>query len=254
MNYIKVEQKDRITVLTINRPKYLNALNKEVLEELRSFFKSDAYKETILVLTGQGSKAFVAGADISAMKDMTPAEAEEFSQLGQEVFKTLYQWPAPTIAAINGFALGGGCELALACDLRIMAKTAKIGQPEIALGIIPGFGGTVFVKQLIGESRAKDLIYTGRQLKAEEALQMGMVNQLAENGEECLQKAMELAENLAKKPPLALRAASLSLQETDIEAKLIKERGLFAQLFSSMDQKEGMNAFLEKRKPEFKGE
>lgn len=248
---LEIKEEGSLTILAINRPEQLNSLDTEVLQEMGKWLEENRDQGRILIITGKGKKAFVAGADIAAMKDMTPLEAEQFSSLGQRVFSLLYHWPAPTIAAINGYALGGGCELSLFCDFRYMKKGAKIGQPEITLGIIPGFGGTYFLKKIIGEALAKDLIFTGRLLSAEEAKEYGLVHMILEE-EDFLSSVIKHVKNLEDKSLLALRSAKNTINDDDISQALIKERTLFGELFSSHDQKEGMSAFLEKRKPSFK--
>ncbi len=251
--YLKVEKKENFTLITINRPEQLNALNLEVLEELNRALEEEGKDPSTLVITGEGDKAFVAGADISAMKDMTPLEAEKLSQAGQVVFHKIYQWPLPTVALINGFALGGGCELALACDLRIIKEGTRIGQPEIILGIIPGFGGTYFLKILLGEAKAKELIMTGKALKAKEAKEIGLVNTVLSD-ENFQEEGFKQILELATKGKKALRAAKIILNENyeNVKNGLERERTLFAELFTTEDQTEGMTAFLEKRKPQFK--
>ncbi len=249
-NYLAISEEKGYFVLTIDRPKQLNALNRPVLEELRGWLEGHRDTKKTLIITGSGEKAFVAGADIAAMKDMTPQEAADFSHLGQSVFAKIYEWPMPTVAAINGYALGGGCELALACDLRYMKETTRIGQPEIGLGIIPGFGGTYFLKKVLGEALAKELIFTGRQVGGAEAERIGLVNK-ALGGEEFLKNVIELVKPLIDGSRSALATAKEAMNETDILKELGRERRLFADLFAGPDQKEGMEAFLARRKPNF---
>ncbi len=251
--YLKVEKEDVFTVITINRPDQLNALNLDVLEELHWVLEEESRDPSILVFTGEGEKAFVAGADIAAMKEMTPLEAEKLSQAGQAVFHKIYQWPLPTVAVINGYALGGGCELALACDLRIIKEGTRIGQPEITLGIIPGFGGTYFLKKVIGEAKAKELILTGKAIKADEAREIGLVNQVLPQ-ENFKGEAFNQVREIGTKGHKALRAAKIILSDNfeQVKSGLERERTLFAELFTTEDQTEGMAAFLEKRKPKFK--
>lgn len=245
-----ISEEKKYFVLTINRPKQLNALNRPLLEELREWLERHKNSNKTVIITGSGEKAFVAGADIAAMKDMTPQEAAEFSHLGQSVFAKIYEWSMPTIAAINGYALGGGCELALACDLRYIKKETWIGQPEIGLGIIPGFGGTYFLKKALGEALAKELIFTGRQVDGMEAERIGLVNK-AISEDKFLKKVMELAKPLIDGSRLALATAKEAINEADILKELGRERRLFADLFAAPDQKEGMEAFLARRKPRF---
>lgn len=251
--FLKVEKEEQLTLISINRTDQLNALNQKVLEELDQCLEEESKKPAVLVFTGEGEKAFVAGADIAAMKDMTPLEAEKLSLTGQVVFHKIYQWPLPTVAAVNGYALGGGCELALACDYRYIKEGARIGQPEITLGIIPGFGGTYFLKKIVGEARAKEMIMGGRPIKADRAKKIGLVHDVLPQNhfkEEVLNYARELASSGHK----ALRTAKNLLNESHEEVKnaLERERTLFGELFTTQDQTEGMSAFLEKRPPEFK--
>ncbi len=249
-NHLEISEEKGYFLVTIDRPKQLNALNRQLLEELHSWLTEHRNSRKTLIITGSGNKSFVAGADIAAMKDMTPQEAAEFSHLGQGVFAKIYEWPLPTIAAINGYALGGGCELALACDLRYMKKTTRIGQPEIGLGIIPGFGGTYFLKKVVGEALAKELIFTGRQVDGVEAERIGLVSKaLSEEG--FLENVIELARPLIEGSRSALATAKEAINEADILKELGRERRLFADLFTGRDQKEGMEAFLTKRKPCF---
>lgn len=249
-NYLTILEEKGYFLVTIDRPKQLNALNRPVLEELRSWLAEQRDSRKTLIITGSGDKAFVAGADIAAMKDMSPQEAAEFSHLGQSVFAEIYEWPLPTIAAINGYALGGGCELALACDLRYMKKTTRIGQPEVGLGIIPGFGGTYFLKKVVGEALAKELIFTGRQVDGVEAERLGLVSKaLSEEG--FLENVIELVKPLIEGSRSALATAKEAMNEVDILKELGRECRLFADLFAGPDQKEGMDAFLARRKPRF---
>lgn len=249
---VKVISEENIAEIRINRPEHLNSLNIEVLKQLSAKLKELAATAPILIITGQGDKAFVAGADIAEMKDMNSLEAAQFSRLGQEIFKKIYCWPNPTIAAINGYALGGGCELALACDIRIASPKAKLGQPEIGLGIIPGFGATYFLQKVVGLAKAKELIFFGEVIDAETAKSMGLINQIATA--DVLTQAKLLAQKLAQKSKLALRSAKLSLtDQNEVTQALERERELFCELFSFDDQEEGMSAFLEKRRPNFSG-
>ena len=207
------------------------------------------------MLTGGGGRAFAAGADIKEMEAMGVDEARAWGELGHEVGRLLETMPKPAIAAVNGFALGGGCELALACDIRYASATARLGQPEVSIGIIPGWGGTQRLARAVGIGRAKELVYTGRMVGAEEAERIGLVNAVFPP-EELMERTLELARSLAAKSPLALAAAKELVNQTlqgDLAAGLEDEAAAFAELFSSEDQKEGMRAFVEKREPDFKG-
>lgn len=248
---VKVQVEDHIALVTIDREQQLNALNIETLQELERELSTLAEDLGIkvVVITGAGTKAFVAGADISEMKDMDEAEALEFSKLGHRVFMLLESMPKPVIAVINGYALGGGCELALACDLRFAGDWAKLGQPEIGLGIIPGFGGTRRLARLVGRGKALEMILGGDRIDAQTALDLGLVERVC-SADELMPKAMEFAHRLASYSLRALQAAKASITGLD-DPGLEREQDLFAQLFNGHDQKEGMTAFLERRKPIF---
>jgi enoyl-CoA hydratase len=254
---VDLERRDGVALVTINRPEALNALDLEHAEALRDRLEDLATAADVraVVLTGAGDKAFIAGADIKYMQGLSVMEARRWGSLGHRSAALLERMPKPTIAAVNGFALGGGCEMALACDLRLASTGAKLGQPEINLGIIPGWGGTQRLARITSLGFAKDLIFTGRLIAADEALAHGVV-QAVFAPEELLEKALDLAGELAGKAPLALaaakEAANLSLQG-DLTQALETEGRLFAMLFSTADQKEGMAAFAEKRSPSFKG-
>ena len=243
--------------MTVDRAESMNALDRGTLEQLHERLRELAEDEEarVVVLTGAGDRAFVAGADIKYMSSLSVLEAREWGGLGQAAALLLETMRKPTIAAINGFALGGGCELALACDLRYAARSAKLGQPEINLGIIPGWGGTQRLARVCGLGFAKELILTGRLVGAEEAERRGLVNAVYDDGE-LREKVLEVARTLASKSPLALAHAkesvNLALQGSH-EAGLNQEASFFAMLFSSEDQKEGMTAFVEKREPRFTG-
>ena len=254
MTNILLEKKGLYAVATINRPKALNALNSEVLADLNELVETVNADEEIraLVLTGAGEKSFVAGADIGEMSTLTKAEGEAFGKKGNDVFRKLETMPIPTIAAINGFALGGGCELSMSCDIRICADTAVFGQPEVGLGITPGFGGTQRLARLVSPGMAKQLIYTARNIKADEALRIGLVNAVYP-AEELMAAAEKMADTIAKNAPIAVRACKKAINEgldvTMDEAIVIEEK-LFGSCFETADQIEGMGAFLEKRKHE----
>lgn len=247
---------DRVAVLRLSRPKALNALNSQLLAELESVLRGDALQGAVaLVLTGDGDRAFAAGADISEMAEFTAAEAEAFAGRGQRIFTLLEQLPIPTIAAVNGFALGGGCELAMACDLVLASPTAVFGQPEVKLGVIPGFGGTQRLARRVGRQRALELMLTGRNVKADEAVTMGLALEVVQDGP-VLDAAVALAGRIAKNGPAAVRLCKRAVIETDgldQDRGLDAERSMFALCFATTDQKEGMAAFLEKRKAVFTG-
>ena len=252
-----MEVENEIAVVTINRPKSLNALNSETLAELDACFSEISERKDIkvVILTGSGAKAFVAGADISEMVNATPAEGRKMGMLAKEAFLKLETMPQVTIAAVNGFALGGGCEISMACDIRIASAKAKFGQPEVGLGITPGFSGTQRLPRLVGLGKAKELIYTAAVIHAEEACRIGLVNKVVEP-EELMNECMAMAKTIAAKAPLAVRYAKEAINrgvETDMDTGIVIENGLFGLCFATTDQKEGMEAFLWKRKPEFKG-
>ncbi|MDI3519423.1 MAG: enoyl-CoA hydratase [Caldanaerobacter sp.] len=254
---IEVKIEKGIATITINRPKALNALNTETLEELKNVLEvlqnDDGVK--VIVITGAGEKAFVAGADISEMKDMSVFEAKKFAELGQKVFRKIELMKKPVIAAVNGYALGGGCELALACDIRIASRNAKFGQPEVGLGIIPGFGGTQRLPRIVGVSKAKELIYTGDMIDAEEALRIGLISKVVEQ-DKLLEEAYGIAKKIMSKGLVAVSLAKEAINkslEVDIDSGMEYEANAFAMCFGTQDQKEGMAAFLEKRAPKFEG-
>ena len=243
-------------MVRINHPEALNALDTLVLRELGQAFDAFAAAAGIdvVVLTGEG-RAFVAGADIAEMSAMTAAEGKAFGRLGADVFRKIELLPQPVIAAVNGFALGGGCELAMACDIRIASAKAKFGQPEVGLGITPGFSGTQRLPRLVGLGKAKELIYTAAVIPAEEALRIGLVNKVVAP-EALMDEALALAATIASKARLAVRYAKEAINrgiETDIETGIAVEASLFGLCFATADQKEGMAAFLQKRKPDFTG-
>jgi enoyl-CoA hydratase len=254
---IDVERRDAVAIVSINREEAMNALDVATLTELRDRLNElEADPDVrVVVLTGAGDRAFAAGADIKYMSALDAAEAKAWGALGHEVSRRLETMPQPTIAAINGFALGGGCELALACDLRLAARTAKLGQPEINLGIIPGWGGTQRLARATTIGFAKELVLTGRLVDAEEAERRGLVNAVYEAGE-LLERAIETARLLASKSPIALAAAKAATNRAlqgEHADNLIAEGERFAELFASEDAKEGLRAFVEKREPRFVG-
>jgi enoyl-CoA hydratase len=254
---IQLAREDAVAVLTIDRPEAMNALDVATLEELRDRLSELRDDDGVgaIVLTGAGDRAFAAGADIKYMSGLSVDEAKEWGGLGHEVGQLLETAPKASIAAINGFALGGGCELALACDIRYASSTAKLGQPEVNLGIFPGWGGTQRLARACGLGVAKDLILTGRVVEADEALRIGLVNAIFDPGE-LLEQTLETASLIASKGPLAVAAAKAainhSLQGDHVE-NLLFEVDRFGELFSSADAKEGMTAFVEKRAPDFAG-
>lgn len=254
---VDVTRDGAVAVVTVNRPEALNAIDLETIGELRDRLREVAADESVraVVLTGSGEKAFIAGADIKYMSTLTVLEARAWGAAGHECATLLETMPKPTIAAVNGFALGGGCEMALGCDIRYASTKAKLGQPEINLGILPGWGGSQRLARVVGLGIAKELIFTGRMVGAEEAARIGLVNAVLEP-EELLPKALELAQQLAAKSPAAMafakQAANLSLQGA-LGDGLAQEATLFAALFATEDQREGMDAFVEKREPRFSG-
>ncbi|MBQ1486233.1 MAG: enoyl-CoA hydratase/isomerase family protein [Muribaculaceae bacterium] len=254
--FLKFEHNEGITVLKISAPKSLNALNSTILKELDDFVGHLDAQTRVLIITGDGEKSFVAGADISEMAHLNEPQGQEFGRLGAQVFRRIELLPIPVIAAVNGFALGGGCELAMACDIRIASSKAKFGQPEVGLGIIPGFSGTYRLPKLIGQGYAKEMIYTGKVIRADEALRIGLVNAVYEP-EELMGKAMEMAAMMLKNAAIAIRLAKQSINEgydLDADAAIALENKLFGQCFATKDQKEGMDAFLNKRPAAFTGE
>ena len=255
-SFVDVTYEGHVAMLTLNRPDKLNALSQEVLGDLASAMEDVERRDDVraAVLTGTG-KAFVAGADIAAMKDMDQAEGRGFGALGHSLFSSIEQLRFPVIAAVNGFALGGGCELALACDFIYASTKAKFGQPEVNLGIIPGFGGTQRLPRRVGSAMARELIYTGKMIDAAEALRIGLVNALFEP-DELLPAAQKAAAEIATKGPLAVAAAKRLIREgMDVplpQGNKLEQDG-FGSAFDTADQEEGMAAFLEKRAPNFTG-
>ena len=250
-----LKREGNIGILSINRPDELNALNSKVLEELDRAIDSISMDEEIyvLIIIGEG-RAFVAGADISEMKDKNSMEARYFAEKGLSVFRKIELMEKPVIAAVNGFALGGGCELAMCCDIRIASDKAKFGQPEVGLGITPGFGGTQRLSRLVGIGIAKELIFTAKIIRSDEAMRIGLVNEVVP-ASELMEAALKLANDIASKGQLAIRYAKSAINrgiETDIETGMEIEKDLFALCFATEDQKEAMTAFLEKRDAEYK--
>ena len=253
MEFITYEVEGQIGIITINRPKALNALNSTVLEELdKALDAVDQETVRCLILTGAGEKSFVAGADIGEMSTLTKAEGEAFGKKGNDVFRKLETFPIPVIAAVNGFALGGGCEISMSCDIRICSENAVFGQPEVGLGITPGFGGTQRLARIVGTGKAKEMIYGARNIKAEEAYRIGLVNNVYP-AEELMPAAKKLASTIARNAPIAVRNCKRAINEglqVDMDQAIVIEEKLFGDCFETHDQKEGMSAFLEKRKVE----
>ena len=250
MGFVKYEQDGFVGVITINRPEALNALNTEVIQDLDAVLDSiDLGTTRVLVVTGAGEKSFVAGADIAAMSTMTVQEAREFSKAGNDVFRKLETLPIPSIAAVNGFALGGGCEIAMACDIRIASDNAVFGQPECGLGIIPGFGGTQRLARLVGMGRAKEMIFTCDNIDANEAYRIGLVNKVVAK-EELMATAKAMAAKIISKGSYAVSVAKAAINngyDMDIRNAVEMEANLFGVVNDTHDKKEGMGAFLEKR-------
>lgn len=254
-NNLKIEKDGNITILTLSRPKALNALNTELLLELKNAVEMISEDESIhvLIITGEG-KAFVAGADITEMKNFNSINGLEYGELGAEVFRNIEKLKIPSIAAVNGFALGGGCELAMSCDIRIASENAKFGQPETGLGITPGFSGCVRLSRLTGVAKARELIYTADIIPASEAEKIGLVNKVVP-ADQLMNAAFEMAKKIASKAQIAVRYSKMAINrgiETDIDTAIAFENQMFAQCFATEDQKEGMTAFVDKRLPEFK--
>ena len=251
MSFVTLEQKGTVALITMNRPEALNALNDQVIRDLDAVLDQVEAREDILVavITGAG-RSFVAGADIGQMSELTAAQAKEFGVLGNRVFLKLEQLTKPTIAAVNGFALGGGCELAMACDIRVASEKAKFGQPENGLGITPGFGGTQRLPRIVGTARAMELILTAKNISAAEALEMGLVSHIYPP-EELLDKAMELAQAIAANAQVAVRQSKAAIRrglQTDMATGVAYESEAFALCFATEDQKDAMRAFVNKEK------
>ena len=264
MDYILYEVDGAVGTITINREKALNALNSQVLDELSQTLDAvDLDTVRCLILTGAGQKSFVAGADIGEMSTLTKAEGEAFGKKGNDVFRMIETFPIPVIAAVNGFALGGGCEISMSCDIRICSENAVFGQPEVGLGITPGFGGTQRLARLVGAGMAKQMIYTARNIKAADAYRIGLVNQVVsaetdeagnvvKSAKEALMEAAEkMASGIAKQAPIAVRNCKKAINEglqVDMDQAIVIEEKLFGDCFETEDQKAGMGNFLEKDK------
>ena len=255
MEFVLYEVKGQVGIITINREKALNALNSAVLDELdKTLDAVDLDAVRCLVLTGAGQKSFVAGADIGEMSTLTKAEGEAFGKKGNDVFRKLEVFPIPVIAAINGFALGGGCEIAMSCDIRICSDNAVFGQPEVGLGITPGFGGTQRLARLVSPGMAKQIIYTARNIKADEALRIGLVNAVYPQ-EELLAAAEKMAAGIAKNAPIAVRHCKKAINdglEVGMDEAIVIEEKLFGDCFETEDQKYGMAFFLDRNKEKVK--
>ena len=254
MNTVLFHIDGHIATITINKPQVLNALSTEVLTDLNQALDEVEKAGNIyaVIITGAGEKSFVAGADISEMKDKNKTQAAEYGAFGNKVFLRIENFPCPVIAAVNGFALGGGCELAMACDIRIASETARFAQPETGLGITPGFGGTQRLARLVGAGRAKELIYTCRTIKAEEALAIGLVNKVTKP-EALMQETLAMAKTICQKAPFAIKQAKAAVNkglQVSIDKALAIETEEFAQCFTTEDQKMAMNAFVKKEKIE----
>lgn len=254
---VLLKKEGNIATVVVNRPKALNALNKDTLLDIKAAVENarDDNDVYVIILTGAGGKAFVAGADITFMQELTAVEAREFGTLGSGVARLIEFIEKPVIAAIDGYCLGGGCELAMACDFRICSEKSKFGQPEVGLGVTPGFGGTMRLPRLIGTGMAKQLLYTGETIDASEAFRTGLVNKVV-SSEQLMDTVVEIAATIASKGQRAVdlcKAAVNQGMQTDIDRALAIELDMFALCFAMEDQKEGMKAFVEKRKPNFVG-
>lgn len=255
---VLLEREGNIAIVTINRPKALNALNSETLHDLDNVVEhlegeNDVY---VVILRGAGEKSFVAGADIAEMKDLNEEEGKNFGLLGNRVFRRLENLDKPVIAAISGFALGGGCELAMSCDIRIASEKAKFAQPEVGLGITPGFGGTQRLPRIVGDAIAKEMIYTGKIVKADEALRIGLINKIVAP-EVLMDEAMKMALMIAGNAPIAVKLCKDAINrgtQVDIDAAIVVEAEDFGKCFATEDQVEGMSAFVERREKNFKNQ
>lgn len=251
MEFVTYEQDGFVGIVTINRPKALNALNSEVLKEIEAIFDAiDLEATRAVILTGAGEKSFVAGADIGEMSTLTKEEGEAFGKTGNDVFRKIETFPIPVIAAVNGFALGGGCEISMSCDIRLCSDNAVFGQPEVGLGITPGFGGTQRLARLVGAGKAKEMIYTAFNIKADEAYRIGLVNAVYPQAE-LMDAAKKMAAKIAKNAPIAVRACKKAINEgldADMDQAIVIEEKAFGSCFETEDQKAGMEAFLNKTK------
>lgn len=259
MNFetITYQEEGSIGILTINRPQALNALNEQVLNELKVFAENicNPLQIRALIITGAGEKSFVAGADIKAMQGMTPDAAELFARKAQSIFDSIEALPFAVIAAVNGFALGGGCELALTCNIILASEKAKFGLPEVTLGLLPSFGGTQRLPRAVGLYKANEMIFSGEFYNAQQAKEMGLVNKV-HAAEELINEAKKLATTIASRAPIAIAKAKKSIykgMDLPIGKGLKKEAQLFGKLFETNDSKEGIDAFVEKRKTNFEG-
>ena len=252
MQFAKLERVGSVAILTINRPQALNALNAEVLSDIACVLDTLTISDRCLIVTGAGEKAFVAGADIALMRDQNKMEAMAFARQGSDLFRRMEQLQIPVIAAVNGYALGGGFELALACDIRLASENVVFALPEVTLGIIPGFGGTQRICRTLGIGMAKELLFTGRKMKAQEALNCGLVNRVFAQ-EALMSGAIDLATDIAANAPIAIRAAKAAANlcaETSLETGLEAALHLYVGCYETQDQQNAMSAFVEKRKPE----
>ena len=251
MEFVTYEAEGAVGIITINRPKALNALNSQGLEELDATFSAvDLNTIRCLILTGAGEKSFVAGADIGEMSTLTKAEGEAFGKKGNDVFRKIETFPIPVIAAVNGFALGGGCEISMSCDIRICSENAVFGQPEAGLGLTPGFGGTQSLARVVSVGKVKEMIYSARNIKAEEAYRIGLVNNVYPI-EELIPAAKKLASIIAANAPIAVRNCKKAINDglqVDMDQAIVIEEKLFGDCFETEDQKAGMGNFLEKDK------
>ncbi len=252
MNYIKYEQRGFVGILTIDRQPALNALNEDVIDELEQALDAISIEDTrCLILTGAGEKSFVAGADIGEMSTLTKAGGEKFGNKGNAVFRKIEIFPLPVIAAVNGFALGGGCELAMTCDIRIASDNAVFAQPEVSLGITAGFGGTQRLARIIGLGKAKELLYTTFKVKADEALRLGLVNAVYPQNQ-LMDECIKMAEKISRNAPIAVRSTKKAINEgmqVDMDTAIKIEAELFGSCFETQDQRNAMSAFIEKQKP-----
>jgi enoyl-CoA hydratase len=254
---VELERRGRVALITLDRPERLNTLSPDMLDELAARLGEVEADETVgaAVLTGAGEKAFSAGADVSMVREASPLEARAFAARGHATLDRVEALPKPVIAAVNGYALGGGCELALACDIRLASDRAQIGLPEVTLGIFPGWGGTQRMPRLVGPGKAKELIFTGRRVAADEALALGLVDRVLPH-DELVEAAVALAGEIADKPGWAVAASKAMINRAgdgDLAGNLARELDLFSLAFDTEDQREGMAAFLEKRPPRFRG-